>query len=245
MTYSVDQLLHYLNLMVGQPYWYGTCCYKASTSLLERKADQYPNWYTKSRIPALKFDCETHHAVTDCVGLIKGFFWTYGGRDLETYLQGNFYLENKYQLDCPDKSADSLVTYFRSKGANFGVTITSIPNSVCVVHKSGHVGVYIGNGEVIESKGFNYGVIRSKLSDTKWTDWVCFPETLIACPPEAEQSEEEEAIVYNVRESDTLWGIAKRYYGDGRKYKKIMEDNGMKSTVIRKGMKLILKGVHG
>ena len=29
--------------MVGQPYWYGTCVYKATNSLLSRKKNQYPS----------------------------------------------------------------------------------------------------------------------------------------------------------------------------------------------------------
>lgn len=31
--------------MVGQPYWFGTCGYKATTSLLKRKTEQYPSHY--------------------------------------------------------------------------------------------------------------------------------------------------------------------------------------------------------
>lgn len=35
----------------------------------------------------------------------------------------------------------------------------------------GHVGLYIGDGYVIEAKGTQAGVIRSKASDKKWTYW--------------------------------------------------------------------------
>ena len=28
--------------MVGQPYWYGACCYNATQSLLSSKSKQYP-----------------------------------------------------------------------------------------------------------------------------------------------------------------------------------------------------------
>ena len=44
-----------------------------------------------------------------------------------------------------------------------------------LVFKNGHVGVYIGDGYVIEAKGHNYGVIKSKLSATSWTDWAYCP----------------------------------------------------------------------
>lgn len=35
----------------------------------------------------------------------------------------------------------------------------------------GHVGVYIGNGEVIEARGHAYGVVTTKLSSRGWTQW--------------------------------------------------------------------------
>ena len=35
----------------------------------------------------------------------------------------------------------------------------------------GHVGLYIGGGDVIEAKGTQAGVIRSKVTDSKWTFW--------------------------------------------------------------------------
>ncbi|QNU66909.1 C40 family peptidase [Ruminiclostridium herbifermentans] len=34
-----------------------------------------------------------------------------------------------------------------------------------------HVGMYIGNGEVIESRGVDYGVVKTKLSQRAWTHW--------------------------------------------------------------------------
>ena len=44
-----------------------------------------------------------------------------------------------------------------------------------LVFKSGHVGVYIGNGKVIEAKGHAYGVIQSNLSGGGWTKWGYCP----------------------------------------------------------------------
>lgn len=35
----------------------------------------------------------------------------------------------------------------------------------------GHIGLYIGGGEVIEAKGTQYGVVKSKITDSKWTFW--------------------------------------------------------------------------
>ena len=37
--------------------------------------------------------------------------------------------------------------------------------------KRGHVGLYIGNGEVIEAEGTVKGVIKSKVTLAKWVEW--------------------------------------------------------------------------
>lgn len=68
-----------------------------------------------------------------------------------------------------------MLSYCKSKGAKNG-KIGTIPEVRGIgVFKDGHVGIYIGNGQVIEAKGFNYGVIKSRLKDTPWTAWAYFP----------------------------------------------------------------------
>lgn len=48
------------------------------------------------------------------------------------------------------------------------------------------------------------------------------------------------ANTYTVKSGDTLWNIAAKHLGDGNLYKKIMSINGLKSTIIKKGMVLKL-----
>ena len=47
-----------------------------------------------------------------------------------------------------------------------------------VVYKKGHIGVYVGNGDVIEctlgSRGD--GVVLTKLTAAEWTDWFFAPD---------------------------------------------------------------------
>ncbi len=44
--------------------------------------------------------------------------------------------------------------------------------------------------------------------------------------------------IHTVTHGDTLWAIAKKYLGDGNRYKEIVSLNGLKSNVIYSGMKL-------
>ena len=41
--------------------------------------------------------------------------------------------------------------------------------------ETGHIGVYIGNGEVVEAMGTRYGVVKTKLEGARWTHWLKIP----------------------------------------------------------------------
>lgn len=40
---------------------------------------------------------------------------------------------------------------------------------------SGHVGIYVGNGEVVEWRGFNYGCVVTRLAERPWKYWYAVP----------------------------------------------------------------------
>ena len=54
--FTAEHFVAYCLRMVGHPYWYGTCGYKATSSLLSRKAKQYPSHYGSSRTSRYKQD---------------------------------------------------------------------------------------------------------------------------------------------------------------------------------------------
>lgn len=66
-----------------------------------------------------------------------------------------------------DQSADAM--YHNSANSGDMSIIPEIPG--LLLHKSDHVGVYIGNGKVIEAYGTAEGVIKSALSDGNWDRW--------------------------------------------------------------------------
>jgi cell wall-associated NlpC family hydrolase len=95
------------------------------------------------------------------VGLIKGYGWL----DVETMSIG-------YAINgMPDVGADQMYNNAVVKGSMS--TMPDVPG-LAVWHE-GHIGVYIGNGEVIEAMGTKYGVVKTQLSERSWTAWLEIP----------------------------------------------------------------------
>jgi LysM repeat protein len=117
---------------------------------------------------------------SDCIGLIKGFFWTNGGQGVLEYIAGGEEFKSKYgSNNCPDKGANGMLTWLKSKGCKHGL-IDSLPDVPGILlFKSGHVGVYIGGGLAIEAEGFAYGVVETKVSKRPWTEWAYLPESML------------------------------------------------------------------
>lgn len=152
-------LVEYCKRQLGKPYWYGCFGQLSNPSLLANKKKQYPKYYT-----ANDFDKQMNVKVHDCIGLIKGYMWCKDAEDTKPV-----YCSNGF----PDCSAD--MQYNRSKRK--GSTIMTMPDVEGVlVFMSGHVGVYIGNGEVIEARGHAYGVVKTKLSLRPWKRWAFIDE---------------------------------------------------------------------
>lgn len=66
-----------------------------------------------------------------------------------------------------DKTANTFNAQFSKSG-----TMATIPNipGIAVWFRN-HIGIYMGNGYVIESRGTDYGVVKTKLKDRPWTRW--------------------------------------------------------------------------
>ena len=174
--FTNEHFAAYCLRMVGQPYWYGTCGYKATASLLTRKTNQYPTHYKSSRTARYKQDIADKKVVADCIGGAKGYAWTGGGQAMLDAIGTDGSVSNKYGANgCPDKGAGGMFTYAKNKGKAWG-EISTIPEVVgLAVHKDGHVGYYVGNGYVVEWRGFNYGCVRTKLLDRGWLYWYELP----------------------------------------------------------------------
>lgn len=69
--FKASQLVDFCLSMVGMPYWYGTCVYQCSSSLLTRKAAQYPSHYTSGRTAQYKKNISDRKVCMDCIGMIS------------------------------------------------------------------------------------------------------------------------------------------------------------------------------
>lgn len=107
--FTNEHFTAYCLKMVGQPYWYGTCGYKATTSLLSRKGKQYTSHYTSSRMSRYKQDIRDRKVVCDCIGSAKGYAWTNGGQAMLDAIGTDAAVPNKYGANgCPDKGANAM-----------------------------------------------------------------------------------------------------------------------------------------
>jgi len=149
-------LVEYCTKQLGNPYWYGTWGKIGTIDLLTKKSKQYPSQYTAARIAIAKAK-HLGLKVHDCVGLIKGYLWTEGLTGTAVY--------NK----ATDKNVGGMLKICSETGL-----IANIPDTpgILVFKETSHVGIYIGDGYIIEAKGFNEGVIKGKLSaDNDWNKW--------------------------------------------------------------------------
>ena len=143
-------LVEYAKSQLGKPYWFGTFGQTATELLYKSKKKQYPNYYT-----AQDFSTQYGKRVHDCVGLIKGYLWS------DTPASSPKYRASQ------DASADGMLALCWEKGDIS--TMPEIPG--VLVFSPQHVGVYIGNGYVIEARGHAYGVVKTKLSSRGWKNW--------------------------------------------------------------------------
>lgn len=150
MSKTAAGLVAYAKAQVGRPYWFGTFGQIANEALYKAKKAQYPRYYTAS-----DFTKQYGQRVHDCAGLIKGYIMS---DDMDA---------KPVYVAAYDQNADTMFNLAREKGP-IG-TIPEIPG-LCVRY-GGHVGVYIGNGMVIEARGHAYGVVATALKSRPWTHW--------------------------------------------------------------------------
>ena len=143
----------------GWGYVWGTYGNILTESLLAYKLEQYPegvgNYEDTIRSKWLG------GRTTDCVGLIKGYGWL--SPETMTIDYGTHGM--------PDIGANQM--YYSATESGTIDTMPDIPG--LAVWHDGHIGVYIGGGQVIEAMGTKYGVVKTELAGRGWTHWLKIP----------------------------------------------------------------------
>ncbi len=151
-TKTGEGLAQYALAQLGRPYWWGTFGQTASAALLAQKRAQYPEHYT-----ADDFESQFGKRVHDCVGLIKGYLWSDTAQSAPVYRAAQ------------DVAVSGLYRSCVRRG-----DIAKMPQltGACVFMEGlGHVGVYVGDGYVVEASGHAKGVVRTRLKDRGWALW--------------------------------------------------------------------------
>lgn len=135
-------------------YCWGGIMNPIDDKFLENQKKAYPNWYTDEKIAYL-VSSEKEYGC-DCSGLIKAYFFQ------------EFY-SPFFDLNCA-----MFYEFSKEKGE-----ISTLPErpGICLFMK-GHVGIYLGNGQVVEAtnnKLYGDGVLQSKLNGRGWTHWFVCP----------------------------------------------------------------------
>ena len=95
---------------------------------------------------------------TDCVGLIKSYGWYNPETQTIDYNTNGM----------PDFGANQM--YYTASESGTIDTLPEIPG--LEVWQDGHIGVYIGNGEIVEAAGTAVGIIKTKVAQRDFTHWL-------------------------------------------------------------------------
>lgn len=124
----------YIAQNVKTVYVYGAFGQPVTTALLTQKAAQFPSFYTAAKQKQLAAFAGKGYYGFDCVNLIKGVLWGWDNG-------GAKYASN----GVPDINADTM--FGKCSGQSSDFSSIEIGEAVWL---TGHIGVYIGSGLVVE-----------------------------------------------------------------------------------------------
>lgn len=155
-TLTGTKMATFCKSKIGTPYVYGAKGARGplTQSWLNMLIKMYPKQFTASYQKKIKDKKLVGKTCTDCSGLVS---W-YTGKEI-----GSSQLYSQASKRIPI-----------SNWKDFPIGT--------VVWKSGHVGVYLGDGQVVEAKGINYGTVQTPIESVKWKygllfSWIQYDES--------------------------------------------------------------------
>ena len=190
-------------------YMWGVFGAPVTESVISSKKNQYPDWYTAARHAAFRALIGKNYFGFDCVCLIKAILWGWSGDASKSY-GGATYISN----DVPDIGADTMITKCTGVSTDFS---NIVPGEA--VWLTGHIGVYIGSGKVIEctpvwkngvqvTACLNIGAIAG-LNGRAWTKHGKLPYITyeaVETPSQPEQPSPSPAVTLSVGDVVTFTG---------------------------------------
>lgn len=168
---TAEGLVRYIKKCMISPHIYSwdTNGEILTDELLDNLINNYKEWYTEDRITIRRSLCNRNIRVWDCIGLIKSYIWNdYGQQNTQCYT-----IES-------DLCTRTLIEQNVEKG-----DISNLPEMPgLVLWKKGHVGIYIGDNQVIECTIRNPktgepelvgGIVKTNLNDVDWVVWLKYP----------------------------------------------------------------------
>lgn len=212
---KVDKFIQQMRLAASVKSIYIKGCFGAPMNDSNKKRYTQNNEYNKRPARTAKImACAPDVFGSDCCGIIKGALWDWNARVDKQY-GGAVYKSN----GVPDVGADGMIKACKDATTDFSKIEPGM-----LVWMSGHVGIYVGDGQVVESTpSFNDGCQYTWLGNLgykqgnwrRWTKCGHLPWVEYVSSVEPQKPGIEDPAVpaeyYTVVRGDTLSKIAKRF----------------------------------
>jgi len=130
----------------GTPYFYGAKMNVLTESFMAQMHKAYPGTVTNTYMAIARAKKMVGHVCVDCSGLISDY--------------------TKKQLGSSQLYSQAYARLPISTWRDWAIGV--------ITWKKGHVGIYIGEGKVVEAKGINYGVVVTDIEKGRWTCGLTF-----------------------------------------------------------------------
>lgn len=142
----------------GSAYIWGGLGYTLTEGRITQLKGIYPKVFTDSYVA--KCRANIGRKAFDCVGLVKHFLWGNSGDGvLRHYNAATDYDANTMLKKCTETGKMN--------------KLPELPG--LLLHRSGHVGVYLGGGRIVEARGIDYGVVITRVADRDFASWGKLP----------------------------------------------------------------------